>query len=392
MKITILVGGKFHAFNLAEQINKKNFLKLLITSYPKFSLKKYGIKKDKIYSIYLKEVLIKIFNKFEVFRNFFDYNYHLSNYFDNKASKVIDFSDTDLLIGWSGFSKFSFLKAKKFKCIKILERGSSHIKFQKEILKDEYLKLGIKPNIPSDKMIDKEIEEYDLADYIFVPSQFVKDTFLKYGFSDKKIVKIPYGVDLKEFQIIENSKLEDDKFRIISTGTLSVRKGSHYLIQAFLELSLDNSELIFVGPIDLEMKEYLKKYKKYINIKFINKQKQERLKFFYNKSNLFVQCSIEEGLSMVQAQAMACGLPVICTTNTGGAEIIDEGFNGHVIPIRNIQILKNKIKDLYYDRVKLNKMSKNAYEKAKNELSWELYGNKILETYKTLIKNNFIND
>ena len=65
---------------------------------------------------------------------------------------------------------------------------------------------------------------------------------------------------------------------------------------------------------------------------------------------------------MVQAQAMACGLPVICTTNTGGAEIIDEGFNGHVIPIRNIQILKNKIKDLYYDRIKLNKMSKNAYE------------------------------
>ena len=139
MKITILVGGKFHAFNLAEQINKKNFLKLLITSYPKFSLKKYGIKKDKIYSIYLKEVLIKIFNKFEVFKNFFDYNYHLSNYFDNKASKVIDFSDTDLLIGWSGFSKFSFLKAKKFKCIKILERGSTHIEFQNDLLKEEYI-------------------------------------------------------------------------------------------------------------------------------------------------------------------------------------------------------------------------------------------------------------
>ena len=51
---------------------------------------------------------------------------------------------------------------------------------------------------------------------------------------------------------------------------------------------------------------------------------------------------------MVQAQAMACGLPIICSENTGGSEIVDHGINGYVIPIKNIEILKNKIQEFYY--------------------------------------------
>ena len=59
--------------------------------------------------------------------------------------------DTDILVGWSGFSKKCFIEAKKFDCIKILERGSSHIQFQKKILVEEYNNLGIRPNVPSRK-------------------------------------------------------------------------------------------------------------------------------------------------------------------------------------------------------------------------------------------------
>ena len=66
---------------------------------------------------------------------------------------------------------------------------------------------------------------------------------------------------------------------------------------------------------------------------------------------------------MVQAQAMACGLPVICTTNTGGSEIVDDGLNGYIIPIRDTQILMDKIKILYNDRDKLKEMSKMLIQK-----------------------------
>ena len=89
---------------------------------------------------------------------------------------------------------------------------------------------------------------------------------------------------------------------------------------------------------------------------------------------------------MVQAQAMACGLPVICTKNTGGSEIIDDDNSGYIIPIRNIEILKNKIKILYNDRDKLEEMSKCAHAKANSELSWEKYGDKMLKIYRELMQ------
>ena len=92
-------------------------------------------------------------------------------------------------MGWSGFSKKCFIKAQKYNCIKILERGSSHIKYQKEILLNEYNNLGIKPNVPSQKMIEKEMDEYNLADFICVPSEYVKESFIKYGIAEDKIIK-----------------------------------------------------------------------------------------------------------------------------------------------------------------------------------------------------------
>ena len=391
MKVSIIVGGKFHAFNLAQQINKNYFLNQIITSYPKYKLKKYGINRNRITSIILKEILLKLFNKLSFVNYIFDYNYLLCQYFDYKASKNINYENTDILVGWSGFSKICFTRAKKYNCIKILERGSSHIRFQKEILIQEYNNLGIRPNVPSEKMISKEIEEYNLADFICVPSQYVKESFIKYGIKEDKIIKVPYGVDLKEFYLIKDIKKKDNKFRIISTGSISIRKGSHYLLKAFLNLNLPNSELVFVGDVSPEFQKIKKKYSKITNIKFVKKQKQEVLKYYYNNSDLFILCSIEEGLAMVQAQAMACGLPVICTTNTGGSEIVDDDINGYIIPIRNIEILKNKIKILYNDRDKLEEMSKCAHAKANNKLSWENYGDRMLKIYSELMQKKIKN-
>ncbi len=314
-----------------------------------------------------------------------DTDYFLSNYFSKRASELIDLNNTDILVGWSSFSKEAFLKAKKTNCIKILERGSTHIKYQEKILKMEYDELKIKPNLPSQNIIQKELIEYELADYITIPSEFAKKTYLEYGVSESKLIKVPYGVDLKEFKYLNKKRPEGDKFRLISVGTISIRKGSHILIEAFEQLSLKNSELTFVGPMEKNFKKILKKYKKLKNVKFISKQKQENLKYFYNNSDIFVLYSLEEGLSMVQAQAMACGLPIICSENTGGSEIVDHGINGYVIPIKNIEILKNKIQEFYNDKSKLKNFSLNALKKTK-ELSWENYGKKLINTYRSILE------
>ncbi len=308
----------------------------------------------------------------------------LINYFDKFASKKLDLNNLNILVGWSSFSLESFKKVQNSTCIKILERGSTHIEFQHDILKEEYKLHGIKPKLPSKEIILKEIKEYTMADYICVPSEFVKRTFINKGFNEERIIKIPYGVDLKNFYKFKD-KIIKKTFRIICVGTVSIRKGALYLLKAFEELNLYNSELLMIGNIDDDIYPLIKKYYKNKNINFIKPIKQNKLINFYNSSDLFISCSIEEGLSMVQAQAMACGLPVVCTTNTGGDEIIDQNKSGYILPIRNIDILKEKINYFYNNPEIRIAMGKNALEKANNFLSWENYGKKMIKFYNTIL-------
>lgn len=386
MKLTIVVGGRFHAFDLAYQLQKRKIFFQLITSYPRFIIKKYNIKLNNTKTIVIKEFLKRLFDKFFFIKKIFDYDYWLSFYFSKRAANLINYKKTDIIIGWSGFSYYSFKNAEKYDCIRVLERGSSHILHQVEILNEEYKKLNLKTNLPSKKTIETELKEYQLADYISVPSEFARKSFLDRGFSKKKIIKVPYGVNLENFKPrLKNDLLEKKNFTIISTGSISVRKGSIYLLKAFTELNLPDSQLIFVGPIDNEFKKILSKFSLIKNVKFYKKQPQNKLCSFYNKADIFVLFSVEEGLSMVQAQAMACGLPVICTYNTGGSEIVDNGINGFVLPARNIDLLKKKILILYKNRILLNKMKNNAHKKARKFLSWNIYGEKMIRLYKKIL-------
>lgn len=380
MKITILVGGRFHAFNLAEEIDKKGYLLQLITSYPKFYIKKnFKIDLKKIKTIIFKEIVSRIPFINKILEDY------ISNYFEKTASKILNLNDTDILIGWSGFSLSSFHKAKKYKIIKVLERGSTHIKFQRDILLQEYTLLGIKPSLPSENIINKELKEYDLADYIIVPSEFAKKTFLENGFKKEKIIKIPYGVNIHDFQktIV---KREENIFRFIYVGACSVRKGIIYLLKAFDELNLKNSELLIIGNIENELKPIISEFLNNKQIKYYKSQNQKDLNKFYNISDAFVTCSLEEGLSMVQLQAMACGLPLICTPNAGSEDIIENDIDGFITPIRDIEMLKNKMRFFYENPNISKKMGESAKKKSTNFLTWENYGEKVIKTYSEILK------
>ena len=80
----------------------------------------------------------------------------------------------------------------------ICERSSSHILYQEKILNDEYNKLGFKRKI-NKWIIDRELKEYELADLILVPSNFVKKTFEEYGLNNKVCV-INFGANTDEFK------------------------------------------------------------------------------------------------------------------------------------------------------------------------------------------------
>ena len=104
------------------------------------------------------------------------------------------------------------------------------------------------------KVVERELTEYQEADFIAIPSQFVKETFLQQGIPEERLIQVPFGVDLTHFYPVPK---EDNTFRIIHCGNISIRKGVHYLLQAFAELNLPGAELWLIGSMTDEIKPFL---------------------------------------------------------------------------------------------------------------------------------------
>lgn len=380
MKVNISVQGRFHAFDLAFQLQRKNVLNLINTSYPKYLTKRWGVEPKHIKSsnVFL-EVLMRINAKIKLFSNS-----KIDSFFKKRQAKsnIKYLSQCNVFIGWSGSSLEAIIEAKKKGIVTILERGSSHYNFQMEMNRIEFGKTNQKFE-PNYTIWQRELLEYQLADYISIPSSFVKRTFMEQGIAENKLLLNPYGVDLKAFRQIEK---EDKVFRVLYVGKFSFRKGAQYLLQAFSELDLPGIELCHIGAISPEMQPFIDKYQAN-NIKYFGSKPQNELYKYYSQASVFVLSSVEEGLAMVQAQAMACGLPLICTTNTGGEDLISKnGEEGFVIPIRDIVALKEKLLYLYENPSLCRQMGEKAKKRVETGFSWDAYGNRYYENLLKILK------
>lgn len=382
MKVAISVPGKFHLFNLAQELLKKEYLSQLITSYPKFEVLKYGIPREKIDSVFRKEIIQRVSQKIPFLSDWWSSQSLALELFDKKAAKVL--KPCDIFVGASSASLYTMRVAKKFGAITVLERGGAHILYQDKILREEYEKLGIKPKpyqLAHPKVVEKELQEYKDANYISVPSLFAKKTFLDAGFPGEKLIHIPYGVDLGEFK---SATKKDDVFRVVYAGGMTLQKGVHYLLQAFSELNLPNSELLLIGAKSPEIEPFFQKYKGHY--KWIGRVPQKELSDHYAQSSVFVLNSIHDGFGMVIIQAMACSLPVITTINTGGPDIVTEGESGFIIPIRDIEILKEKLSYLYEHPEERRKMGESAEKLVREGFTWKDYGEKMISAYDRILK------
>jgi hypothetical protein len=163
-----------------------------------FETVKYGVERDKIKSLFVHEV-DRLWRKApRRIQGFFNPQWVVSEAFNRHASLHIP-EATDLFVGWSSFSHHSLSRAKRLGAKTIVERGSSHMLHQRDILLEEYGSFGLKAPVAHPKFVEKELVEYADADYISVPSQFGKRTFLDRGVPANKLVDVPYGVNFSSF-------------------------------------------------------------------------------------------------------------------------------------------------------------------------------------------------
>ncbi len=231
---------------------------------------------------------------------------------------------------------------------------------------------------PDWKLARKE-QEVKLADHIFVASSMTKKSLLDIGIKESKISVIPYGAPVDYFQ--PQLKLDQD-FRALFVGRVGLRKGVHYLLQAWQELRLPAAELLLLG-IDEFPRGYLKR--DWHNIRHLGSVSHHTLGDYYNSADVFVFPSLVEGFGLVLLEAMACGIPIITTPNTAAPDIITNGVEGFIIPIRDGDALKEKLEWCHSHPQQLQEMGKAARKKAE-EFTWDLYRQRLSSKVKELLE------
>ena len=372
-KVTVSCPTKFHSDYMANQLEKHNLLAKVYTAHPKSRyLNRVFLPINKIFFMPFIFILPFLTNKLKIFNSLTSWlNERLPVLFDRWVSKKIP--QTDILIVWAWAGLKTINTVKKQGGIIILEECGSCNKFQNEILTEEYEKLKIpflKPT--SSYIINRELDEASIADYILCPSNYVAQSFIKNGFEKARCKVIPYGVSISLFKPDHKEKKD---FKVIFVGSVGVRKGLIYLFKALeiLKLKYPISCLI-VGKVDFEFVKIFKKYQHLFT--HLETVPHHQLVKYYNLSSVFVLPSLDEGMAYVQLEAMACGIPVICTPNSGAEAIIDHNKDGVIIPIRTVNPIVENIERLYLNKDLLTRMSSNAYKKAQS-YTWDDYGKKL---------------
>lgn len=226
--------------------------------------------------------------------------------------------------------------------------------------------------------IERKEQEIELADHIFVASSFVKNSVIAAGVKPEKVSVIPFGAPIDYFQ----PKPKTDKlFRALFVGRVSPRKGVHYLFPAWQKLQLPEAELLLVGLNEFP-ENYLQQYQE--KVRFVPSVPHASLNNYYSSANVLVLPTLVEGMPLVVLEAMACGIPIITTPNSGIGDIITNGVEGFIIPVRDVEALQEKVEWCYSNRLELAEMGKAARQRAE-QLTWSLYRQKLANRVKEIL-------
>ena len=176
--------------------------------------------------------------------------------------------------------------------------------------------------------------ELALADLVVAASTFTRDSLVRAGTSAERIVVVPYGAP----PVWDSPAARPRRpFIFLSAGTQSVRKGVHYLLEAWRKLGAPaDAELWLIGAMALPPESIAD-----LPGKVVIRPSMPRPELFelYRRAGVLVFPSLCEGFGQVITEAMSQGLPVITTAHTAGPDFIEHGCNGFLVPVRDSERL-----------------------------------------------------
>lgn len=237
----------------------------------------------------------------------------------------------------------SLRKARALGCHELrLESPSVHINQVRRQQEKAGRICGIAQGWTSAALQRRTLREYEMADTIFVASQLAYESFINEGVPAKKLRRRELRVDPR-FRP-GPPLLDDDVFRIVAVGSLSVLKGTPLLLEAFSRLRAPKAELTLVGGWGTRaMRQLVQSHMR--RDSRIRQIVGDPLPYL-QRSDVCVHPSFTDGFGYAPMEALACSVPVIVTDQTGMKEHVREGGNGWIVPAGSWRAILDRLEAL----------------------------------------------
>ncbi len=342
MKIAIAVHGRFHAFDLALALINAGHQVVVFTNYPKWATSRFGLPPHAVRTLWLHGILVRVNSWFhERLRlPFAERTWHVM--FGRWVASQLRNDSWDVVHLWSGIAEETLKTVTSSDALRILMRGSSHIRTQTRLLQEESDRCGVSVPCPSQWMIAREEKEYDASDAILVLSSFSVNSFVEEGIPASKLWLIPASASPAKFgarpESIDNRChriASGERLRILYVGTLSFQKGLMDLAAIIHQLKDANVRFRLVGHATREAGPILGGLKDHAEI--WPHQPQHQLRSIYDWGDLFIYPTIQDGFAIVLAHAQTNGLPILATTSCGAPELVQDGKTGWLFQPRDAE-------------------------------------------------------
>ncbi|CAD6494696.1 MAG: D-inositol-3-phosphate glycosyltransferase [Candidatus Argoarchaeum ethanivorans] len=221
------------------------------------------------------------------------------------------------------------------------------------------------------------------ADKIICYTENEKLLLVKLGIDSDMIAVIHNGTDTDIFAPREKEK---DKNQILWIGRFTPGKGVEYLIDAFeiLVKEYPDFKLLMIGrgPLKGNIEQMIRDLNLSKNIIMKEFVPNSKLPEIYQNSDVFVLPSLNEGVPRTILEAMACGIPVVCTKLPQLVDVVDGC--GLLVPVEDSQALAEGISKIVFDRELAQKFGKNGRAKVVENYSWKDTVKKTVQLYEEL--------
>jgi hypothetical protein len=258
----------------------------------------------------------------------------------------------------------------------IVEQTSAPVEVEEALLSEEHRRWpgweydGATPAAWA-PMAKRERDEWDLADMILCGSEFVRDELEQVGGPVDRAAVVPYGVPT-EMRAPCPPRADNGELHVLFAGTICLRKGIPYVMEAARRLRSTKVRFRAVGPIavsDSAVRELRR------DLALPGAVPRSQMLREYAWADVFLMPSISEGSANVCYEALGSGLPVITTHNAGS--VVRDGVDGFLVPPGDVDAIAERIDELAADRELHRAMGARARMRA-GEFTWERYQERLL--------------